>query len=290
MELPRAHERHRGRHRGGDRSRRPPPNQIRVTDLFGEVAEEHDRRQAQIGLGADAAAPAASAASAVRSIVGLPAVETAVVAVASGHGLAELFVQLGVQGVVAGGQTSNPSTAELLDFVDHVNADQVIVLPNNKNIIPVAEQVGTLTAKSVTVVPTVSMPEALAALIVYDPEADAAANAESMCAAIEGITTGEVTQAVRASNSEAGQVDAGDWIGLVRGGGVVAVARTLDDVAMALLDRIVGDHHELVTVIAGAGATPSATTAIEKWVTDADIELELHDGGQPLYPYLFGVE
>ncbi|MDQ3738614.1 MAG: DAK2 domain-containing protein [Actinomycetota bacterium] len=266
------------------------PSQIRVTDLFGEVVEEHDRRQAA-RLGSDTTPTVATTAQAPpRSVVGLPAVHCAVVAVASGQGLAELFVQLGVQGVVTGGQTMNPSTAELLDFAEHVNADEVILLPNNKNIIPVAEQVDALTTKTVIVVPTVSMPEALAALIVYDPEVDAATNAASMAAATVGVVTGEVTRAVRATKSDAGPVEEGDWIALVRGDGVVAVAPTLDEIVVALLDRIVRDEHELVTVVAGADASAAATAAIERWVADAGLDSEVHRGEQPLYPYLVGVE
>ena len=145
--------------------------------------------------------------------VGLPRVTTAVVAVCSGSGLEELFAQLGVQGIVTGGQTLNPSTAELLDAVAHVNADQVIVLPNNKNIIPVAEQLDALSDKSVRVVATRSMPEALAALVVYDPEADADDNLASMSTAIDAMVTGEVTRAVRDAASDAGPVTAGDWKG-----------------------------------------------------------------------------
>ena len=136
------------------------PRQIRVTDLFEEVADEHAAREAQLGGTARPAAPAATV---------LPAVTCAIVAVASGDGLVELFGQLGVQGVVTGGQTLNPSTAELLAAVEAVNAQQVVVLPNNKNIIAVAEQLDALTTKRVVVVPTRSMPEALAALVVYDP-------------------------------------------------------------------------------------------------------------------------
>ena len=120
------------------------PKQIRVTDLFEEVAEEHAVREAAIR-----GEPIRTGAG-----FGLPAVTCAVVAVASGDGLAELFGQLGVQGVVTGGQTLNPSTAELLAAVEAVNAEQVIILPNNKNIIPVAEQLDALTTKSVRVVPT----------------------------------------------------------------------------------------------------------------------------------------
>ncbi len=115
------------------------PKQIRVTDLFEEVADEHAHRTA----GMATATMDTPAAAGVRSRAGggLPAVTCAVVAVCSGDGLAELFSNLGVQGVVTGGQTMNPSTAELLDTVEHVNADQVVILPNNKNIIPVAQQV-----------------------------------------------------------------------------------------------------------------------------------------------------
>ncbi len=250
------------------------PKQIRVTDLFEEVAERH------------------AAHDAARSAAGLPAVTTAVVAVCSGSGLEELFGQLGVQGIVTGGQTLNPSTAELLAAVEAVNAQQVIVLPNNKNIIPVAEQLDALTAKQVRVVPTRSMPEALAALVVYDPEADVDENASSMASSTEAMVTGEVTQAVRDSSSDVGPVTTGDWIGLVRGDGIVAVSGTLDGAVVALLAQLVDDSHEIVTVIEGDDATASATSAIEAWLSTErpGVQVERHRGGQPLYPYLFGVE
>jgi hypothetical protein len=215
-----------------------------------------------------------------------------VVAVCSGDGLAELFSNLRVQGIVGGGQTLNPSTAELLDVVAHVNADQVVILPNNKNIIPVAEQVDALTSKSVVVVPTRTMPEALAALIVYDPEASAADNAAEMSEAIESIATGEVTRAVRDSNSDAGPIVAGDWMGIVRGDGIVSVAPNVVEASTRLLDRLIGPDRELLTVITGADASPDDLAAIRGWVADerADVHVEVHEGGQPLYPFLFGVE
>ena len=196
---------------------------------------------------------------------GLPPVTCAVVAVASGDGLAELFGQLGVQGVVTGGQTLNPSTAELLAAVEAVNADQVVVLPNNKNIIPVAEQLDALTTKSVRVVPTTSMPAALAALVVYDPEADADVNLEEMTDAAQSVATGEVTQAVRDTNSDVGAITAGDWIGLVRGDGIVSVSgRSRRHVA--LLEHLVTpgprDRHH---VIEGAGVTAGHTDVTRAW-------------------------
>ena len=258
------------------------PFKIRVTDLFEEMEEEHAQREAQMG----AAAKRPSAVSA------LPAVECAVVAVCSGDGLAELFGQMGVQGVVTGGQTLNPSTAELLDAVEHMNSQQVIILPNNKNIIPVANQVNALTKKEVRVVPTCSMPEALAALVSYDPEADVDSNCEAMSDSAKSVVTGEVTQAVRDTNTDAGPVANGDWIGLVRGDGVVAIGSTMVLAATQLLDQLLSGNGELLTVITGNLATARSTEEIIAYMADKHpgVEVEVHPGGQPLYPFLFGVE
>ena len=258
------------------------PKQIRVTDLFEEIAEEHAHREAALLGGGHA--PKAGA--------GLPPVTCAIVAVSSGDGLSELFAALGVQGVVTGGQTLNPSTAELLSAVEAVNAQQVVVLPNNKNIIPVAQQLDGLTGKTVFVVPTTSMPEALAALVLYDPEADAAVNAEQMSESAESMATGEVTQAVRATNSDAGPIEEGDWIGIVRGDGIVVVSSTLDGATVALLEHLVQPGREIVTIIEGRDANGGHTDLIHAWMEEhhPDVQVEVHRGNQPLYPYLFGVE
>ena len=265
-----------------------------VSDLFEEVADEHAQREAALHGGSVSASALASGAHPpfVGASTSLPHVTCAVVAVASGGGLVELFGNLGVQGVVTGGQTLNPSTAELLAAVEAVNSQQVVVLPNNKNIIPVAEQLAALTTKRVVVVPTRSMPEALAALVVYDPEADAEANGEEMTDAAESVFTGEVTQAVRSTNSDAGPIDEGDWIGIVRGDGIVAVSGTLDGATVALLDHLVQPGAEIVTVVEGADATPGHTDVIHAWLDEhrPGVQVEVHRGAQPLYPYLFGVE
>lgn len=258
------------------------PKQIRVTDLFEEMAEEHAHREAAL-LGGGHAPKAGG---------GLPPVTCAIVAVSSGDGLSELFAALGVQGVVTGGQTLNPSTAELLAAVEAVNAQQVVVLPNNKNIIPVAQQLDALTSKTVFVVPTKSMPEALAALVLYDPEADAAVNAEEMSESAESVATGEVTQAVRATSSDAGAIAEGDWIGIVRGDGIVVVSGTLDGATVALLEHLIEPGREIVTVIEGRDASGGHTDVIHAWLEEnrPSVQVEVHRGGQPLYPYLFGVE
>ena len=259
------------------------PHQIRVTDLFEEVAEEHAQREA--ALKGEPVRPLLRNTS-------MPSVTCAIVAVSSGDGLSDLFAQLGVQGVIAGGQTSNPSTAELLDAVEAVNAQQVILLPNNKNVIPVAEQVGALTSKTVVVVPTRSMPEALAALVVYDPEASADHNGVEMGEAAESVATGEVTQAIRDTASDAGPITTGDWIGVVRGDGIVSISDTLLGVSTALLAQLITSEREIVTVIEGADASAVVTAAITAWLTEQrpNVQVEVHRGGQPLYPYLFGVE
>jgi hypothetical protein len=258
------------------------PRNIRVTDLFEEVADEHAAREAELGVPLQSRTNTPS----------LPPVTCAVVAVASGDGLAELFGQLGVHGVISGGQTLNPSTAELLAAVEHMNARQVVILPNNKNIIPVAQQIDALTTKDVRVVPTCSMPEALAALVSYDPEASAESNARSMSSAAEAVATGEITQAVRDTNTDAGKVTEGDWIGLVRGDGIVSIAGTVVGSATQLLDQLIDDSRELLTIVTGDGASSATTDQITAWVTEhrPDVAIEIHAGGQPLYPYLFGVE
>ena len=258
------------------------PKVIRVTDLFEEVDEEHAKREAEL----------AATARDMAVVDALPEVTTAVVAVCTGDGIVELFAQLGVQGVVTGGQTMNPSTAELLETVQRVHADQVVILPNNKNIIPVAEQVDALTEKTVAVVPTRSIPEALAALVVYEPDAPVGANVAEMSSAAASVTTGEVTRAVRDSTSSVGAVTTGDWIGLVRSDGIVSVAPDLSVAALGLLECIVGDDAELVTVITGDDADDSVTASIRGWLQDhhGDVAIEIQRGGQPLYPYVVGVE
>lgn len=280
------------------------PHQIRVTDLFEEVAEEHEKREAQIGApsGADATtlggtssgggATSRGGKPSFKTHAALPEVTCAVVAVASGDGIAELFGNLGVHGVVTGGQTLNPSTQELLDAVEHMNAQQVVILPNNKNIIPVAKQVDGLTKKEVRVVPTCSMPEALAALVAYDPEASAEHNGGSMAKAAAAVVTGEVTTAVRDTKTDAGAVKEGDSIGLVRGDGVVAIAADVFECSTALLKHIVSADRELLTIITGADAKAATTEKIVEWVGShfPSLVCEVHRGGQPLYPYLFGVE
>jgi fatty acid kinase len=255
------------------------PRDIRVTDLMDEVEEERWVREAS-GTAVVEVPPHAT-----------EPVCTAVVAVAAGDGIKRIFYSLGVQGIVAGGQSMNPSTADLLAAVEAVPAEQVVILPNNKNIIPVAEQVDAHTSRVVKVVPTRGIAEAFAALMGYDPEAPADENAKEMAALSASVVAGEVTRAVRDSTSEAGPIREGDYLGIARDG-IKAVEPTVADAACKLLDLLVTDDHEIVTVIEGEGAAAADTRRITEWLAEhrPGVAPEVHHGGQPLYPYLFGIE
>jgi fatty acid kinase len=249
------------------------PHDIRVTDLLEQVGH-HDEPD---GSGAPPTP--------------VEPVTTAVVAVAVGDGLRELLRGLGVQQVVAGGQSMNPSTAQILEAVDACAAEGVVVLPNNKNIVPVAKQVPDLADLPVAVVPTAAVVEALGALVAYDPDASLDANEAAMAEAAARVRAGEVTQAVRDSVAECGPIAEGDWIAITRDGIHVAV-ETAVDAAMSLVDVLVDDDSELVTIIVGQDADVDDTARLATHVVEAhpDVEVEVHRGDQPLYPYLVGVE
>jgi DAK2 domain fusion protein YloV len=257
------------------------PRQIRVTDLAEQVEEERWVREAEAAGGQEPAPP--------------EPVNCAVVAVCSGEGVKRIFRSLGASKLVGGGQSANPSTAEVLDAILAAPAEQVIVLPNNPNVVAVAEQAAACAGKKVRVVPTAGIPEGFAALLAYDPEADVDTNADEMAAAAAHIVSGEVTQASRGALTEAGEVKEGDWLGLSRhevravapaGSGPAAAA-------IALLSCLVRDtEHEVVTVIEGEGSSTAQTRRIVEWLSENHPRLtaEVHHGGQPLYAYLFSIE
>ena len=254
------------------------PRQIRVTDLLDELHAVEEERWVREASSEAAPGPEPDP------------VPCGIVAVATGEGIRRIFGNLRVQQVVTGGQSMNPSTAQLLEAVEAVPAPEVVILPNNKNIIAVAEQVDALTDKTVRVLPTRSITEGFAALLAYDPQSTAEANVAEMRTHAEAVVNGEVTQAVRASSCDAGPIAEGDWLGISRDG-IQVVAAELGEAASQLLDHLI-DGHELVTIIEGEGASPGCTRHITQWLEEhhPDVEAEVHHGGQPLYPYLFGIE
>jgi len=257
------------------------PFDIRVTDLFEQV--EHVESLAE-------STAAAEIGGTVTTMAGEP-VRTAVVAVSAGAGVRRIFESLGVRAVITGGQTMNPSTEHFVQAVEQLDADEIVLLPNNKNIVAVAEQVDGCTEATVRVVPTKGIAEGLAALMAYDPQAGADQNSSAMADAASEVATGEVTQAVRDTESELGPIAAGQWMGLDCRG-LRAVAPSAAQAATGLLAEIIDDSHELVTVIVGADATSGDLEAVSAWLAEhhSALEMEVHEGRQPLYPFCFGVE
>jgi uncharacterized protein len=256
------------------------PHRIRVTDLDEQVEEERWVRES---VGAPGAGPSTEDAG--------PAPRTSVVAVVSGDGIGRIFRSLGVHHLVVGGQTMNPATADLVKAVESIASDQVVILPNNKNIRPVADQVDALAGKTVRVVATGSIVEGFAALLAYDPAAEADANVASMSESAARVVPAEVTRAVRDTVTDAGEVHEGDFIGVSRDG-VVAVSDNIVVCTRLLLSRLLEPSHELLTLIEGEGARVADTRRIEEWLSEEypEVAVEVHQGGQPLYPYLLGIE
>jgi hypothetical protein len=256
------------------------PQRIRVTDLAEQVEEERWVREGAEAPGAGAPVEPSG-----------PPPTTSVVAVVSGDGIGRIFRSLGVHHQVVGGQSMNPSTADLLKAVEAVGSEEVVILPNNKNIRPVAEQVDAQTGKTVRVVATGSIVEGFAALLAYDPAAGAAENTEAMGQSAARVVPAEITRAVRDTTTDVGEVHEGDWIGVSRDG-VVAIADSAAMCARVLLARVLTEDHELITLIEGEGAKVADTRNIEEWLSEEypDVALEVHHGGQPLYPYLLGIE
>ena len=263
------------------------PHKIRVTDLL----EELDHMETLVDP--DAPPPDDNASTGGASIVVNTTEQSlcGAITVGVGDGIRAIFESLGATAMVLGGQTMNPPTEMLVHAVNQVSSEEVLLLPNNKNIIPVAMQVDALTDKTVRVVPTRSITEGFASLLEFDPEASAEENAAAMTAAAETIVAGEVTQAVRDANSDAGPVTAGDYIG-IGPTGIAAVASDVVSVTCELLASLLGDDHELVTLIAGDDATDAGTSLIRAWLeeTHPDVDIEVHHGEQPLYHYYLGIE
>lgn len=259
------------------------PHKIRVTDLL----EELDHMETLVDP--NAPPPAEGEASIV--VHTTEQSRCGVITVGVGEGIRDIFESLGATAMVLGGQTMNPPTELLLHAVNQVAADEVLLLPNNKNIIPVANQVDAHTDKIVRVVPTRSVTEGFAALLEFDPEAAADENAAAMTEAASSIVAGEVTQAVRNANSDAGPVTTGDFIG-IGPAGITAVAPDVVTATTNLIDVLVEDDHELLTLIAGVDATEAGTSLIQAWLEERhpDIDIEVHQGEQPLYHYYLGIE
>ena len=216
---------------------------------------------------------------------------TQVVAVVAGEGNKKLFRSMGASILVEGGQTMNPSAEELLQAVRSATAPSVIVLPNNKNIVMTADQIVGLVAKEVLVVPTRSMLAGLAAMVAFDPLVLGEENRTEMQLAYAGLATAEVTRAVRDSSVNGLQINQGTFIGLLNEQVIVA-SDDFQEVVDAVADRLIDEEREVVTILVGNNElADSAREAVERLRERFEwVEMEIHEGGQPLYPLLLSAE
>ena len=245
-------------------------------------------QEQSLAYAANSAAEHAGAAPPEAIPMGHP---VAVVAVVSGAGFEQVFKGLGASTLVEGGQTMNPSTEELLRAVNDVTTEQVILLPNNSNVILSARQVIGLSPKEVYIVPTETLPQGIAALQAFNFEADFAANSQAMTAAIETVQTAEITTAVRSVQIEGVRVREGDFIGLINGDLVVA-GSVKTNVIRDTLQRMNIDNYEIVTLYYGEDETAQDAQETARRIKQAysHIEIEVVNGGQPYYAYIISAE
>ena len=217
--------------------------------------------------------------------------EIAVVAVAPGPGIARHFAELGVAAIVEGGQTMNPSTADILDSFENLPTDKVIILPNNKNIVMSAKSAVELTVKKAIVVPSVNVPQGIAAMLKLSPSGELDAVVEEMMRAMSDLQAGEITMATRNVEIEGVNVSEGDIIGLHNGKLVVA-DKDLEKAALKLLHKMKFSNFEILTIYAGQDLTAEQANATAEAIRKAypKQEVEVHPGGQPHYHFIFAIE
>lgn len=221
-----------------------------------------------------------------------PAKEAGFIAVSAGEGLTDIFKGLGVDYLIEGGQTMNPSTEDMLNAIDQVNAKNIFILPNNKNIILAAEQARDLTEdKKIVVLPTKTIPQGISAMIGYMPEASVDENAENMKDAYQDIASGQVTYAVRDTSIDGKEIHNGDIMG-INDGGIAAVGKDLMETTIDLLSTMVDEDSELICLYYGADVSKQDADALSDEIEEKfpECEVEVNFGGQPIYYYMISVE
>ena len=214
------------------------------------------------------------------------------ISVSAGAGLSEIFEGLGVDVVIEGGQTMNPSTEDMLNAIDKVNAENVFILPNNSNIILAANQAQSIvTDKNVYVVPSKTIPQGITALINFDESADAEANFDNMSSEMKNVKTGQVTYAVRDTSMDGKEIKQNDIMG-IGDKTILSVGKDIEETTIDMLSQLIDDDSELISVYYGEDVSSeqvdSLTAKIEE--TYPDLDLEVHSGGQPIYYYIVSVE
>ena len=214
------------------------------------------------------------------------------IAVSIGAGMNEIFKELGADYIIEGGQTMNPSTEDMLNAIDRVNADTVFILPNNKNIVLAANQAKSLVEeKEIIVIPTKTVPQGITAIINFMPDADAKTNEEAMLDEIKNVKTGQVTYAVRDTHIDDKEIHEGDIMG-IGDSGILAVGKDLEETTKELIANLVDEDSELISIYYGEEVSEEDAEKFTEEITELypDVDVDIQFGGQPIYYYVLAVE
>ncbi|MCY7945722.1 DAK2 domain-containing protein [Bacillus atrophaeus] len=267
-----------------------PGNVLNYAQNYGELIkikienmrEQHTSIISQDLMPADSGAPVAP--STKKQPYGI-------VTVAMGEGISELFKSIGASSVIEGGQTMNPSTEDIAEAVKSVNAEVVFILPNNSNIIMAANQAASVLEQQVFVIPAKTVPQGMSALLAFNPQQEPEVNEANMLDAIQQVKSGQVTYSVRDTHIDGHDIKKGDFMGILNG---TIIGSAADQLAAAkmLLSEMIGEEDEIVTVLYGEDASAEEAAQLEEFLGDKfeDVEVEIHNGKQPLYSYIFAVE
>lgn len=215
----------------------------------------------------------------------------AIVTVALGEGVKELLESVGASYVIEGGQTMNPSTEDIVNAIKEVGAEKVLILPNNKNIVMAAEQAVELLDIPAAVVATKTIPQGMSAILAFNPEASVEENAEAMTRAFAGVSTAQITTAVRDTSIDGVEIHTDDFMAMVEGK-IVASVKTLEEAAEEAVKKVIDEDSEIVTILYGQNTTQQQLAQLTGFIEAnyEDVEVEVHNGKQPVYPYIISVE
>ena len=267
-------------------------SKIKIDNMREEHQEKLIKDSQKLAAQQKAEEEAYEAARADEKINNMPAKEMGFVSVSIGEGMNEVFRGLGVDYLIEGGQTMNPSTEDMLNAIEHVNAKTVFILPNNKNIIMAANQaVDLVEDKQIIVIPTKTIPQGITALVNYIPDHSAEENKEQMMAEIENVKTGQVTYAVRDTEIDGKTIKQNDFMG-IGDKSILSVGTDLMATTLEMVDAMVDEDSAIVSIYFGSDSDEDSANELAAAIEEKypDVEVEVNDGGQPIYYYVISVE
>ena len=267
-------------------------SKIKIDNMREEHQEKLIKDSQKLAAQQKAEEEAYEAAQAKEKTNNMPAKEMGFVSVSIGEGMNEVFRGLGVDYLIEGGQTMNPSTEDMLNAIEHVNAKTVFILPNNKNIIMAANQaVDLVEDKQIIVIPTKTIPQGITALVNYIPDHSAEENKEQMMAEIENVKTGQVTYAVRDTEIDGKTIKQNDFMG-IGDKSILSVGTDLRATTLEMVDAMVDEDSAIVSIYFGSDSDEDSANELAAAIEEKypDVEVEVNDGGQPIYYYVISVE